>query len=68
MADTPMAFHAPIYIQDTPFYLSDIESFSVEENTFLVTNKDNETHEFTFSSDLEKAQIIQIMKIFVQHF
>ena len=67
MADTQMAFYAPIYIQDTPFYLSEIQSFCVEDNSFFLTDKDNETHEFTFSSDLEKAQIIQLMTIFMQH-
>ena len=67
MAVSSIAFHAPIYIQGTPFYLSDIESFCVEDNTFLLTDKNNETHEFTISSDLEKAQIIQLMTIFMQH-
>ena len=67
MADTPIAFHSPFYIQNTPFYLSDIESFSVEDHTFFLLTKEGESHEFTFSGDEEKAQIIQMMTIFLQH-
>ena len=67
MADTPIAFQAPFYIQNTQFYLSDIESFCVEDKTLFLITKEGESHEFTFSGDEEKAQIIQMMTVFVQH-
>ena len=63
----PFSFSIPFYIQGTPFNFSDISSFCVEENVLLITSQENDIHEFTFSSDLEKAQIIQMLTIYIQH-
>lgn len=67
MTTSPKASQIPFYIQGVQFYLSDISSFSVEENTFLISTQDEEIHEFTFSSEIEKEQIIQMMTVYVQH-